>query len=321
MNYYIVLLLIVLLSLVLENVQGRGIWGSRRKRESEEESIRDSSDDINTFEQANRVASAQAASRRKRPAAASSSSSSLLSMQEGLGDKVKELIEAYVNFMEEIVESPEYDEHINPKTIRTLFDQFSQGASFDSLGAAGNEVKAMLESPQFTDPILLKKTIKDGIQMLKQYSSTITAMLNDPEQLQQLISQLPPDMQILLESFMSGDTSGLKSLIDQMPGLQPEHKKMISDLLDGNSEVFNKEVQSSLGNMMNALDYDQIEAARLQLLDNLEIASSFGITEDVIQDKEKFHELVQEGLLNFNDEQPEKTASSNKLGGAFAREF
>jgi hypothetical protein len=72
---------------------------------------------------------------------------------------------------------------------------------------------------------------------------------------------------------------------------------------------------------MNALDYDQIEAARLQLLDNLEIASSFGITEDVIQDKAKFHELVQEGLLNLNDEQPEKAASKNKLGGAFAREF
>lgn len=305
-------MLVILLSLIIEEVSCRGIWGSRRKRESDEESIRETVD-VDTFEQANRAASAQAAARRRRSA---SSASSLASMQDGLGDKVKELIETYVHFMEEVIESPQYDEHINPENIRALFDQVALGSSFDALGAAGDEVKAMLESPQFTDPVLLKKTIKEGIQMLKQYSASIAAMLNDPQQLQQLISQLPPDMQTLLESFMSGDTSGLKSLIDQMPGLQPEQKKMISDLLDGNTEGFANEVKSSLSNM--ALDDDQIETARQQLLENLEIAAQFGISEEVIQDKAKFHELVKEGLLNLNnEEQP----TGKKLGGGFSREL
>lgn len=118
-------------------------------------------------------------------------------------------------------------------------------------------------------------------------------------------------MRLIVEKLIEGDTSSLIDLVDNIPGFTNEQKTLIQSMLSGNMDT--SAIKETVDDIMNP-DDDQIEAARLQFLENPELAEAFGIPIDVIEDKDKWNELMNEGLSGLNGLESESDYFINDEG-------
>jgi hypothetical protein len=84
-------------------------------------------------------------------------------------------------------------------------------------------------------------------------------------------------------------------------GLHVDQRQLMLDALDGKIEG----LQSHLTNAVKQLtkETDQFEVARKQLKENPELLTMLGIPEDILDDPEKWAELMETGLKELIQEQ------------------
>jgi hypothetical protein len=273
-----IILASALFFLLLASVNSRGMWGSRRKAIDEESN--DDAEDVSGFESLQRRA---VNSRRAKTVVGFDGAGAALSGEANIGSTIASFIDMYINMMEEVVNSPDFESSVTPEMIKSIISKVPALTS-------NPELAQMLDSPQFNDPTLLKQTITDGLSTIRAYSSQIVDTFSDPEKLSALLSQIPEELRTVVDGLMNGDTSAVKDLIANIPGLEPAQKRMMLDMLDGNTGSIADNVKKVLG------DPSQIEAARQQFLTNPSMAEMFGITEDILRDKKKFAALMADGM-------------------------
>ena len=110
------------------------------------------------------------------------------------------------------------------------------------------------------------------------------------------MDQLPPQARTAIEGLMSGDMSGLKNMLASIPGIDESQRAMLSNMLDGNMGDLKGIASQAAKTMLNNFDSSQTEAARQQFLANPQMAEMIGLTEDVLNDKAKFEELMSQGM-------------------------
>ena len=215
--------------------------------------------------------------------------------------QMKTMFDNVIDVMEQFIDMPEFDEHFNPGKVRDMVDMIP--------GLGDNEeVLAALSSPQFQDKELLKVTVREGLRSLREYTGQLAEMLTNPQALEGLISNLPPDMQNMIRGVLNGDMSGVKQMLASVPGMNPATVEMVSKMLDGDMSSMVDNLQSILCNPEN------VEQSRQHLLKNPEMAEAMGIPAEVLHDQEKWEALVDEGKTQLGDNMGEGKES----GGAFA---
>jgi lipase chaperone LimK len=193
------------------------------------------------------------------------------------------MMSGYISMMEELVESPDFDTLVTPDSLRQMLDAVP--------GAAGmaSQVKAILESPQFADPAVLRATLREGVRTMKAYSSQMLEVFSDPSKMTEMLAQLPEEQRSAITALMSGDMSQLTSMLGQT-GLGGSQKKLLDSMLSGDTAALNEAAAEVL------YDSDQIEAARLEFLKEPALAEMFGISKEVLEDSEQWAAVMKEGL-------------------------
>lgn len=264
------------LGIVLINIQlsdgARGMWGARKKRKDEDEEAEPTLDFIESQVQAMEL---QKKAQLKKGTYGGSLSTKKNSLE------VAELIESYITMMEKMVDSPEFEESLNPDGLLKMFSGVP--------GVAGNpEISNLLNSPEFRDPAFLKKTIVEGIQVMRQYASQFVEAMNNPDLLQQYLAQLPAEYSEAIQQFINGDKSGMKGLISSLPGVSAQQQEMLLNLLDGDAKSAKKSVDKLLS------DPDEIEKTRQQFLSDPSMSEMLGIPSDVLSDKKMWAAYMEE---------------------------
>jgi len=257
--------------------QARGIWG-RRKRDVEVDEAGSATLAPKTRGRVASVANAEAI------------------------ENIGKLVDAYLQMMDEFVRSPQFDEMATPSGFQSML------AQIPGLGDSP-EIAEMLNAPEFQDPSVLKNTIKEGLAVIKMYAAQFTELLSDPSKAHELFAQLPTDIRLALEGVLSGDTTSLKRIVQQLPGVGEVQKRALEDLLDGNLK--SDSLVNSVKDVLS--DDDQIEAARQQFLQDPSMAEAFGIPLDALHDKNAWASLMKEGIEALNSLSPEDTKEAEVL--------
>lgn len=199
MQFFLCVILVIALAAQL--VEAKKMWGSRKKRETADDivlpSIPKSSLDVMN----------------KRGGAGSTRrhiGSNKGSNRAGI-EGMEETLNMYIKMFENLLDSNDFASTVNPESIKAMIEQFP-GASNTP------EIVALLNSPEFSDPEMLRQTMREGVQMVKSSLGDILAMMSNPEQLKEMMSQFPPEIQPLMEALQSGDMNALKNFVINMPG-------------------------------------------------------------------------------------------------------
>jgi len=165
----IVLILLLCLACI---VAGRGIWGSRKKKDDEELAV-------NVPKQQKNIPGRNRGNN--------------FGNNNDVADNIRNMLNAYTTMMETLVTSPEFDSMITPDSVKNIIMQVP---GYDE----NAELQQLIHSPQFSNPDLLKATIVEGINTLKTYTDTIIEFVNDPVKMQEIIDQVPDNMKEILEA-------------------------------------------------------------------------------------------------------------------------
>lgn len=260
------------------NIEARGIWGSKRKREeverAYEEEAQETEVDVGGFE----------ASRRK--------------FESGTGDMLGKLagnmpsketivtaINAYIEMMEKMIDAPEFAQLVTPAAMKALLAQIPGLDAYP-------ELANMMNSEEFNDPEVVKQTMIEGVKAFRDGADQLADLLTDPMQVSALLEQLPAEVRGIINSVLSGDMSAIKGVIDQVPGLAPSQKKLLSSMLDGNANP--TAMQDSMQEILS--DPEQVETARQQMLENPGMAEMMGVPKEVLEDPVEFAKLISQGM-------------------------
>jgi hypothetical protein len=270
----ILLLFLVVSFTVILVVDAKGMWGSRRKKEKDEEAeisldssfeaISRRTDVLNRRKEVDKLPAKQTYESTK-------------------SNPIKTLIITYLKVVEDLLKSDEFDNYVTPESIQNIFNQIPQVSNYP-------ELEAILKSPEFQNPVVLKQTIRDGLNLIKVNADEIAETFTNPEKLAAVFEKLPPEVKQIFESIKNGDTSELKEIINNLTGLEDSHKELINNLLDGNTNIISDALQSLIG------DSSKIEAARLQFKSNPAMATAMGISDEVLDDPVLWAELMNKGM-------------------------
>ena len=217
------------------------------------------------------------------------------------------VLESYISVMEELVDSPDFERLVTPESLRQIFDSMPGG-----LGASA-AMSQLLDSPQFQDPEVLRKTIREGIRTMKAYSKQLLEVFTNPERLAEVVDQLPAESQAALRAMLSGDLSQMRDIVSALPGLSGAQKQMLGSMLGGDTASM-AEAASQVFE-----DSDQIEAARLEFLKEPSMAEMFGIPREVLNDKKKWAAMMAEGLESMKTFNQAPAAESEPASDLFAK--
>lgn len=272
MRSCILFLLITVLLSLCNTVDSRGVWGSRRKVIEEEEAAAASQQYAEVDVQSLHSAQRRGMAGRNRGVGAG-----FEEKVAEMASKVSGLVDTYIVMMEEFMESPAFDSALTRENIDSMM------ANIPML-EQNPELRAVFDNLDLSDLPQLKATISTGLRGLSE-------VLKDPQMVMGMMEQIPSEMRPVLDGIVNGDMSLLKSYIDALPGLQEEHRRLISDALDGNTESLVRRVTDMLN-----LGPEQIESVRQNLLAEASVASMMGIPEDTLNDEAKFAELMAKGM-------------------------
>jgi len=166
-----IILFVTLLLCFVCLASGRGIWGSRKKKDDEDVAVNVPKQQRYTPGRKNR----------------NNFGSNEVS------ENIRNMLNAYTTMMETLVDSPEFDSMITPESIQNIIKQVP---GYDD----NAELNELINSPQFSNPDLLKATIIEGINTLKTYTDTIIEFINDPVKMQEIMDQVPDNMKEILEA-------------------------------------------------------------------------------------------------------------------------
>ena len=279
MRQYYILLTVLLLLAVAGLVSGRGVWGKKKPREEDEEG-------------GGGVGEMAFGGRRGRPAPPSSRLDAPSSLLDGLGGgssaAMEEMVETYIQMMEELVESPDFDSLVTVDSLKQIFA---------SVPGAGAEIGALLDGPQFSDPAMLRATVKEGIRSIRLYAKQMIELFSDPAKIDEMMDQLPAETKDALKAIMGGDTSQLQKMMANIPGLDAKQQELLSGLFDGAGKG-GKGAGAAVADAAEKLlsDASQLEAARQQFLADPSMAQMLGVPEDVLHDPKKWAALMAEGV-------------------------
>lgn len=285
MRIHTFLLLLCILACISISVSGRGIWGAKRgKKEKENEEEQE-------VEVANTGGIPNFEATRKRFEVNKEISGIKLPSK----DQISIAINAYIDAMEKMMDEPQFASMVTPDAIRSILSNVPSLSS-------NEELIAILDSDQFSDPANLRQLMSQGMVQLRQFSGELANMLSDPAQMEALLDQLPAEVRAPLNSVLSGDMSQLKGILSNIPGLDPSQRKVLSAIIDG---VSNPE---SKMDALNAIlgDPEQVENARLQMLENPIMAEMLGVPVDILHDKKQFAELIAKGAEQLGNDAPEQ---------------
>lgn len=269
-TYLAVILLLVSAALI----DGRSMWGSRRKREQDEGDEHvyrpPAPDGANLFDSQKHF---------KRASGGAFDGT----IGADAGSAIQQMVDLYIQMMEEMLDSDDFSKMVNPESIKTMMQQFP-GFS-DS-----PELTAIFDAPEFRNPELLKATVQQGLAMIKASAPELIATLSDPSKIAELMEQLPEEVKSMVESVLSGDVSGLKDIVSTLPGLDDKQKQLLYNLMDGKTDSLTQQLGDVLG------DAAQVEEARQQFLANPEMAEALGIPAEVLNDPKLWADMMAEGM-------------------------
>ena len=193
----LVLLISFLLLLSLHLVHSKKMWGSRRKREEADEIV--ASPD--TAMKRNGKSSRRGGAKNSRMPSSFDSS------------QLEETLNLYLNSFEEVMNSDDFDAMVNPNSIRNMMMQFPGAADVP-------ELQSLFSMAEFSDPELLKATMREGLTLAKRSSREIIELLSDPEKMEELVGQFPPEVKALIEALRTGDFTALKDFVINLPGMR-----------------------------------------------------------------------------------------------------
>jgi len=289
------LLLALIVALFAFETSAKGLWGSKRKKQDEAEEAEVDIGGETGFEASRRKAARASGGTSAGGSGSTLSKRSRSSEMNGVGSEIRSVVDLYISMLEEILLSPDFDKYVTPDAIQNMVAQIP--------GLTENpQIVAMLAAPELNDPVLLKQTLREGISAIRGYTDEIVELFSSPEKMEELISQLPADAREPARSLMRGDTSGIISMLDTVPGLTQAQKKLVTQLLKGNFAG----MQDNLAEMLE--DPETVESTRQQLLEHPEMVEMFGITLDVLEDKDRFAAFMRKGMDVLTD----KDASSSE---------
>ena len=161
------------------------MWGARRRRGEEEEAV---AMDFQESQIRATVMQDGSTGKKLKP---------VQQYNNNNGFDISTFIDAYISMIEKMVASPDFETMVTPDYLKSFVSNIP--------GLESNtEILALLDSPQFQDPVLLKETITQGVSQLREYSGSIVEMMNDPMQVQALLSQLPPSVGSAVEGLLTG---------------------------------------------------------------------------------------------------------------------
>lgn len=189
-----VLLVILIILHLSQEIDSRGIWGSKRKREEVE-----ANEEANDFSSSQSFLKSQA-KRRMSDAGIDlrdvpTSMSTLAAKQLEISDSFVTLTNTFLETLETFIDSPEFTNIVTPEYIQTFFNQIPTGV------IDASQVKQMLDSPQLQDPDLLRLTAKKGMTDIRAYAAQIIELLRDPKMLSQVCSSISSGSVILLYDY------------------------------------------------------------------------------------------------------------------------
>jgi len=279
LSFFSLLVYSLIVLCVLQSCSAKRMWGSRKKKDDESET------------QATVIPQKKVEVPRKRASEAIQSRGTLVdtignvASSNGLGG-IEDMVKMYLNMVDELIDSDDFKKLVNPESIKNILDQFP--------GVMENpDLATIFSSAEFNNPTLLRSTMKEGIRVLKSSMPDIMGILADPSKISEFTSQLPPEFRSLLQGITSGDLSGLKDVINTLPGLEDSHRSILTSLLEGKTDGLAQELKQLLG------DGDQIEAARQQFLANPEVAQQMGIPSEVLNDAKQWAKLMEQGIDNL----------------------
>lgn len=266
------LLVLVILGTIFLSIDSKGMWGSRKKREESDEAPKPTIPEI----------------RKPRD----SRQSSPISKKSDLSSGIESLIDSYVQLMEDLIQSENFEKLVTPESVEAILEQIPGFGDND-------ELKSLFMSPEFKDPKQLKATMLQGLNMIRSYSREIVDTLADPEKLEELLGSLPPELRPIAEAVKSGNANELQSIIvsmmDALPGVDESQKDFIKSLLMGNTDNLTQNVRKILG------DEQHLENVRQQLLASPAMAEAFGVPIEVLEDRNRWKELMAEGINQLDD--------------------
>ena len=191
----IVVILLFCVILTIDFVTSKSMWGSRRKRDRDEDEKIDSATLLDDLLQSrtstlNSIDNTGMKNIVTKPKGTSKGTSS--------GQGIEEMINLYLNMMDNLVDSDEFEKYVTPETIRSIMEHIP-----DNLGSESAELLSMLNSPEFTDPVLLKSTVKEGLKLARSYTSEIVEFFTNPEKFAELIDQLPEEIRTVIQAGKS----------------------------------------------------------------------------------------------------------------------
>ena len=172
-------------------------------------------------------------------------------------ETIKVAINAYIEMVEKLIETPEFADLVTPESMRALMAQIPGLDSFPDLAN-------LINGDEFSDHDSLKNTMSEGIKAFKDGANELAELLSDPLQISALLEQLPAEVRTMVNSILSGDMSAMKRMINQVPGLAPSQKKLLTSMLDGNANP--SALKENLQEVLS--DPQQVETARQQMLAN-----------------------------------------------------
>jgi hypothetical protein len=273
--------LFILLSLIfIIKIEGIGMWGSRKKKTSEEEL---KSTDFETLLQ---KANAQENQRSNKKIKEKSSninkkSSNIKSSQTlNLDAKViQETIELFLTLIEDLIDSSEFDDILTYDNIKKTILNIPEVKT-------NSQLLEILLSKELRNPKILKQTLKEGLKTAKEYVMEIVNLINHKEFINEYIPQEYHDLFI---SIMNGDYKALKDIVRNLaPYMTSNQSKLVDMIIDGlisssnnnsNNNNIKKIVIKTVQEMVNDMSVDEIniEHVREMLLEQPALGLLLGI--------------------------------------------
>lgn len=121
------------------------------------------------------------------------------------------ILESMVEKMDELLQSDLLDQFINPDNMKKVFEAIPQLSNLPN-------VQEVLDSIDSTDPTQLKDMLVESLDTVRKYLSEMKGVFDDPEKVQEIIDQLPPELLVVLNTLKSGDFTALKGILNDFPG-------------------------------------------------------------------------------------------------------
>lgn len=317
----ICLLVAMVLLIAVQRVHGRTMWGARKKKGTEEkarvveeslqpkvfDNVEDLLGDDRDSSFPSQASAGRGARKKKGLNAADFMGSETLSA-------MVNTMEEYFTMMEGVLDSPEMESVYSIDDIRKTLEGMSAFLPSD-----------MEDLLSIEDPSTFRKMAKRGLETMRESVRGVSEAMDNPIAMQSLLDTLPPDLSEFLEAVASGDKKRAAKFIDKLPSKDSfvamdaiaAGKAFLSNLVEDERLIILADVDESLKSLLIDMvlgktdslqsqmagllqDPDQIEAARLHMLENMAMAKAMGFSEDVIMDPEKWRALVEEGLGELN---------------------